>query len=548
MKPTSPPQSNEGPRPPLWVPVAVPLLFLAVSLWLAGRHTLFEEWDGAMQMFGAREIAQGMGYTGWASHYWPPLYALLLLLCSKWTTFFMAGKLISVVSGALLVWVVYLLGVSLSGSARVGVVAQMLLATNQLFLNTAIQIENHTLASLLFAVGVLLALIALRRQTWPWFAALGASVGLAGLARHTNLSLLPAVLLLTCLQLRGRRALLPCLALLVTFALVSAPWFYANYRANGSPLATWQHTNVGLSVIPRAFGITRAQWWWETQSQYHSIRDLITATPVGYVRNALATFRDMARLVLQFLGPMGATGLLGALLLPWLGSLSRGATAPDRRGWLTLWLCAGAYLALVCQAFVYGVVVMPFVGFLALTTALLMQHLVRRPWPQHRRYRYVGVMVALVLLLGANVYASYGNLSTYLRDTEDMGEMIAAEAVGSALREGDAQIASKYVMALNPARAYYSGSRYMCVPLYFRSDDPVALATYRGLTPEVLNWAPRYPFRPMVNRADYLIFDESAKHFLPQYAYLMDPHTKRVPPNWEVRYHEAGVVVWRINW
>ena len=539
MKPISQPQSNEKTRPPIWVPVAVPLLFLAAGLWLAGRHTLFEEWDGAMQMFGAREISQGMGYTGWASHYWPPLYAVLLLLLSKWTTFFAAGKLISVLSGALLIWVVYLLGTALSGSARVGVVAQALLATNQLFWNTTIQIENHTLAALLFTVAVLVALIALRRQTWPWFAALGAAVGLAGLCRYTNLSLLPAVIVLIFVFVRGRRAWLYSLVCGAAFLAISAPWFYANYRANGSPLATWQYTNIGLSVMPRAWGIPRMSWWWEVQAKFHSIGDIIRATPTGYVRNFLAVSRDMVRLVLALLGAMGVTGLTGAVGLPWL---------VERRKWLPLWLAAAGYLLLVCQAFVYGVVVMPFVGFLALTTALLAQHLVRRPWPQWTRYRYGAVAAALVLLLGANLYVSYGNLSAYLRDTEDMGEMIAAEAVGSALRGGDAQIASKYVMAVNPARAYYSGSRYMCLPLYFRSDDPVALVTYRGLAPEVLNWAPRYPFRPMVNRADYLIFDEAAKRFLPQYAYLMDPHTQRVPPNWEVRCREPGVVVWKINW
>jgi len=235
---------------------------------------------------------------------------------------------------------------------------------------------------------------------------------------------------------------------------------------------------------------------------------------------------------------MAATGLAGALCLPWL---------VERRQWLPLWLAAAGYLLLVCQAFVYGVVVMPFVGFLALTTALLARHLVRDPWPQWTRYRYGAVAAALVLLLGTNVYASYGNLSTYLKDTKDMGEMIGAEAVGMALR-GDRGIQDKYVMAVNPCRAYYTGSRFMCLPLYFKSDDPVALVTYRGLKPEVLNWAPRYPFRPMVNRADYLIFDEAAKRFLPQYAYLMDPQTKRVPANWEVRCREPGVVVWKINW
>ncbi|MEI6503716.1 MAG: hypothetical protein WCP21_22125, partial [Armatimonadota bacterium] len=364
------------------------------------------------------------------------------------------------------------------------------------------------------------------------------------LARYTNLSLLPALLALTWLHLRGRRAVVPCLLLTVAFALVSAPWFYANYRASGSPLATWQYTNIGMSVIPRVTGLNRAQWWWDTQSQYHSIGDLIATTPGGYVRNFLATGRDTVGLIVQQLGPLGAAGLLGALALPWL---------VDRRRMATLWLCAGAYLALVCQAFVYPPVAVPFVAFMALTTALAAQRLVRLGRPTRRLYRYGGVLPALALLLASNLHVSYGNVTKYLADRSDSGQMVGAASIGEQL-QGDPDIQSKYVMAVNPCRAVYANwsagvpSRYLCLPLYFKSDDPVALVTYRGLSPEVLNWAPRYPFRPMVNRADYLIFDEAAKSFLPQYAYLMDPHTQRVPPNWEVRCREPGVVVWKINW
>lgn len=543
MNHPSQPQPPLRPPVPCWAPFVLPLLFLVVGLWLADRHTLFEEWDGAMQAFAAREIGAGLGYTGWASHYWPPLFAVLLLLGSKFTSYFVAGKVISVVSGALLLWVIYRVGHELTGSARVGVVAQALLATNQLFLNTSIQVENHTLAALLFTVAVLAALVAFRRQTWGAFALLGVAVGLAGLARYTNLSLIGALVVLAVLFLRGRKAWLGVSVAAAAFLIVSMPWFVANTCANGSPLATWQHTNIGLSVMPRAFGITRVQWWWDLQSQYHSVGDLLRATPGGYVRNFAHTLLDFARLVLQFLGPLGVLGAAGALLLPWL--LPRRVIFPERLGCLTLWLAAAAYLALVCQAFVYGVVLMPFVGFLALTTAVLAQRLTRP--------RLLPVALGLALLLAANVYFSYGNLTQYLSDRSDGGSMVAAADIGEQT-EGDEGIQDKYVMAVNPCRAFYAAwstgapSRFLCLPLYFQSDDPVALVTYRGLSDTVKQWAPRYPFQTPAGRADYLIFDEAAKGFLPQYAYLMDPNTKRVPQNWEARCVEPGVVVWRIHW
>ena len=76
------------------LPLAVPVLFLAVGLALAAQHTILEEWDGALHIFAASEIAQGAGYTGWASHFWPPLFPLLILALSPLMTAFAAGKLI----------------------------------------------------------------------------------------------------------------------------------------------------------------------------------------------------------------------------------------------------------------------------------------------------------------------------------------------------------------------------------------------------------------------------------------------------------------------
>lgn len=517
----------------------VPALFLLVGSWLAARHILFEEWDGCIQAFAAKEMAQGLGYTGWASHYWPPLFSVLLLLLSKWMSYFVAGKAISVVSGTLLVAIMYPLALEVSRSRRVALATQLLLATNQLFLNTSIQIENHTLATLLFALTVLLALVAVRRQSLSWVLAWGACAGLAGLTRYTNMVLAPAGVLLILLLIGGRRRFGYALVFLAAFIAVGSPWYAFNYHVNGAPLATWLYHNVGKEVIPKAWHSTPAKFWWSDQAHFHSLRDIILANPRVYLRNFLSQLRMTVTLIITLTGLLGVVGFVGALALPRL---------TERRCWLTLWVCAAAYVALTCQAFVYGVVMMPFLPFIALTAAMLLAHLAR--WYRRQRPKAPATAIASVifaLLLAMNLQASYRNLTTYLSDRSDEGEMVAAEAVGSALNR-DPLIGQKYVMATNPARAYYAGSRFMCLPLYFTSDDPTALVTYRGLPTEVLNWAPRYPFRPMVNRADYLIYDEAARRFLPQYAYLMDAKSKRVPENWSPVYAAPDVVVWRIRW
>lgn len=521
------------------LPVLIPAAYLLVGLYLASRHTLFEEWDGCIQTFAAKEMAQGMGYTGWASHYWPPLFTVLLLVLGKWTSYFTAGKLISVVSGALLIGLTYPLARELSASRNVRLAAQLLVATNQLFLNTSIQIENHTLATLLFTLAVWLLLVSLREPKLDWILRCGVAAGLAALTRYTNMMLALAGLLLLLLFIPGRRRFVYALAFLAVFIVVGSPWYAFNYSVNGSPLANWHYENIGREVIARAWHITPAEFWWSAQEHFHSVGDIFRAAPRAYCLNVLSKMRATLQLILALTGPMGALGLVGVVALPRL---------TDRRSWLTLWIAAAAYVALTCQAFVYGVVMMPFVPFLAVTAALLVAHIAQ--WAQNRwSLKSAKTMAAgvIVLLVAMNLQASYRNLTGYLNDRSDQGEMVAAEAVGAALA-ADPLIAEKYVMAVNPARAYYAGSQFMCLPLHFNNDDPKALVTYKGLPAAVLRWAPRYPFRPMVNRADYLIYDEAAQRFLPQYGYLMDAKTKRVPANWSAVYVGPGVVVWSIKW
>lgn len=517
----------------------MPALFLLLASWLAAQHGLFEEWDGCAQVFGAQEIAQGMGYTGWASHYWPPLFTLLLLLLSKGMTYFVAGKVISVVSGALLLAIIFPLAMELSRSRTVALASQLLLATNQLFLNTSIQNENHTLATMLFALAMLLALIALRRQTLSWVLAWGAAAGLAAMARYTNLILAPAGLVLILMLVHDRRRFAYALVFLTIFIAIGSPWYYLNHVNNGSPLANWHYENIGREVIGRAWGITPAEFWWSAQSQFHNVRDIFLASPRDYCLNVLSKLKETLSLIPTFTGLVGVVGLAGVLALPRL---------IDRRCWLTLWVTAAMYVGLTCQAFVYGVVMMPYLPFVALAAMLLLRalaHRLRRQKPHVPVMALAGVVLALLLVADVNV--SCRNLTRYLKDTDDGGQMVAAQQVTQALKR-DPQIAHKHVMALNPCRAYYSGSGYLLLPTYLQSDDPTTLVTYRGVPPEARQWALRYPFRPMVDRADYLIFDRAAKVSLPQFAYLLDRDTARVPRNWRPVYAAPGIAVWAIRW
>ncbi|MHB8994503.1 MAG: ArnT family glycosyltransferase [Armatimonadota bacterium] len=529
------------------LPLAVPLVFLAVGLALASQHTILEEWDGALHIFAARELAQGAGYTGWASHFWPPLFPLLILALSPLMTAFAAGKLISVLAAALLLLVSYYLAVELSGSRKVALASQLLLATNPLFVGASFQCENHMLDSLLYVSTILLLIVSLRKGKMRWFLAAGVCAGLAGLSRYTSMSLIPAgvlaILWLTRPRanhfLTGRRRLAACGTFVLGFLIIQAPWFYLNYRATGSVVGTWQYLNIGLSVMPRVWPITRVQWWWLYQSQIHSIGDIIAASRLEYLANFAATLRAAVVMVLHDNGWLGLPGLAGVLALPWL--MARRKALAGR--WMAPVIAAICYVALVCQAFVFGEVFLSFSVLLGITALLLLRRLAHlAPAPVQTG----AVAFVLLALLAGNVAHSNRNTLQYLHNVADDGALTKTAEITRVL-QSDPQIGSRYLMTLHGARAYYAGSRYMCIPLYFQNDDPAALVTYGGLTEAVRRWAPRHPFRPMVDRADYLVFDEAAQHYLPQFAYLLDPATKRVPKTWKAIYAAPGVVVWRVR-
>lgn len=530
------------------LPLLLPVLFLVVGLALAAQHTILEEWDGAQYIFAAREMAQGAGYSGWASHFWPPLYPLLIIWLSPLMGAFAAGKLISVVSASLLLLIAYYLAVELSGSRKIALASQLLLATNPLFVGASFQCENHLLDSLFYVSAILLLIVSLRTGKMRWFIAAGACAGLAGLSRYTSMSFVPAALVAILWLTRPcgtytlglKRRLAACAGFVLSFLLIESPWLVANYRLNGSPIATWQYLNVGLSVMPRVWPINRMQWWWLYQEQFHSLGGVIAASRLQYLANFAATTKAAAVMVLHDNGWIGLPGMLGILALPWLlGKQKHLATR-----WMVPVIAAACYVGLVCQAFVFGEVFLSFSVLLGIATMLLMRRSVQSIGSA--QVRSGAAILALLVLLAGNVAQSHRNITQYLSNIADDGELTGAAAVTQVLR-ADPQISSKYVMSVHGGRAYYAGSRWMCVPLYFRNNDPVALVTYRGLPEAVRQWAPRYPFRPMVDRADYLIFDKAALQHLPQFSYLMDPQTKRVPKTWKALYAAPGVVAWKVR-
>ena len=269
----------------------------------------------------AKNLMAGKPYT--FMHH-PPGYPLLLAAVSSVTgDLFLAGKLISAFSAALLGWVAYLLLKALFGR-RVAFAATAL---------TMLRLAPFSFLAATDVVGALLMTlpiwVLLRRPRLTWTSCFlgGVVAGVAYLVRANGIFVVAglggAVL---CVNLNhepvsrraGRAALFACGALLVTLH-----WFLMNWKLHGSPFASTEYLQIGahfFGTINDALGTSLA----EAETKFHSLWDVVSLDPLGmagsYLNSVLNDYpRELASHALMF--PAYVFVGIGALLV--LTRLSR---------------------------------------------------------------------------------------------------------------------------------------------------------------------------------------------------------------------------------
>jgi len=519
--------------------VWIPLLYALLLLPLFFLHDTFEEWDGVIQFFAGREILTGSGYNGWASHFWPPLYPLLVGLGNLFIHGFAAAKLVSAVSSILLLYVAYEIAVELSNEKTTGLLTQLFLCLNPLYVLSSLQAENHMLDSFFFVSGLLFLLKSLKEKNAKTLLATGLLCGLAGLSRYTSYALVPTSLIVLMLILDLKKAIRLSLVFVLGFALVSLPWWYYNTLANGSPLHTWQYMNIGAAVVPKIEG--KQEWWWSTQSRFNGILGIVSAMPLAYLRNFARNVISSSKLLLM------SAGVLVPFALP---AVFASVIKLKRNALVALVGLTSMYIVVVSQAFVFEQV---FLSWTVIMTSLSVMFLLDYVDSCEKRYAFLKrcrciVWVIACLSVAGSILTFY-RIVPYISDKSDGGQLADSQSVTKALREHDPNIETKFIMAIHPARAYYVGAKYLMIPLYYEGSLD-GLVTYEGMSERVKTYAQKYP-STIANskiRADYVIYDINVKRCLPQFAFLLDPSSKKVPRNFKVVYRSGKVVVYEVVW
>ncbi len=496
----------------------MPSLFFGLGLWLIFTCGASAEFDGIMQFNSAREFLRGEGYVGWASHFWPPLFGLLMALGEHIADPLLIGKVISLVSASTLLLVTYRFVYKYSSSVILGWVGQLLLITNSVFFLSALESENHTLDSLFYVAVILLVLslfIENKKGPGPARKSMGRSIlligflaGLGGLTRYTSYALLPPMVL-ALLFVRGpfKKKLKSLTAVFSVFALLNLFWWVSNFKLNGSPLHTWQYLNIGSRVYPGG----ELVWWWQDQKNYFGLSSILQDFPQEYWLNFVSNLQKIFAILWDSLRSVIGFWILSLLMVgmfkkKWALNLRERLIKLLSSGVLWVGLAfLGVYVILVSQAFVFNEVLLSWIVLFLVGIALLFQKFF-----EMRIYRRLVFPVLVVLAF----YQIAQNVAKY---RSHLFEQAHFAQVGELLKS-DPAIEGKVIMSVNAAYAHYAGSKFLMMPLYYPTLDVKGMIAYLGVLPKVLSYAPKLPVDLdfTQKRADYFIVDEDSRKFFPE--------------------------------
>jgi 4-amino-4-deoxy-L-arabinose transferase-like glycosyltransferase len=527
--------------PGIWIPIAYAIVLVILSQF----HSVFDEWGGVMQLFSGRGILAGMGYRGWASYFWPPLFSFLIAVGSLIVPGFVAGKLISILSASALLLVAFHFAQELSHRREIGWWAQVFVLLSPIYVYNSLLAHNHMLDALLFVTGLYLFLRSLRDPRPGKLLVVGLVCGLAGLTRYTSYVLLALPFFLFFIKPGFWRAIRLGVAFWVGFAAISLPWWYANTVSNGSPLYSLEYLNICTSIVAHNPGTNQSLWWCADQN-LKGITDLVTTYPLEYVKNIAKNVFQSAKLLVTY----------GGVLLPFvLPAFFESVFVIEPKHWIAVFGTLALGVALVSQAFVNEWYLLgSIVPIIIITAIFVLQYLGRamEEYPILGKYHVRQLFLALLVVGGL---ALTGNrLVNLFKDDRDYLLLGDVEGVTQALKEHDPDLGSKVVMANDPGRAYYAGSKYLVTPEEYEGTVE-AMVSYEGIRESVRNYAPKYPpsMAQSQLKADYLVYFGTPDIWrgpreLPQFSFLLDPQSDEIPSNFELVYQAPNVVAYEIHW
>jgi 4-amino-4-deoxy-L-arabinose transferase-like glycosyltransferase len=357
-----------------WLPIlALLLAFLSAGVWLHRHHEVpmldVAERDGIDYMRRASgpvfsaDPNHGIGY---------PL--AIRAVKALGPDSFSAAKIVSLASGAVLVFSVWWLFAAL-GSRRVGLFAAALAACSGQTLIWSVTILSDMLAASAAFLAVTLLLVPKRSSTGYWLLA-GAACGVAYLTRHIYLVFLALPILLWALEGPRRsglgRSLRPLAGFLAGFLVVTLPWLVYMGVEHGNPFWNRSYLNVAWKMYGgRTDPALPPLAPFPDPERFSGMLDVIQSDPSLFFGSWAASLLRLPVAVSLLVPPVGALAVVG--LLFWVRSL-------DRRRIVFLLANLG-YAVTVTLVWIHARFILIFIPVVALGVACAVAALPRRIEP-----------------------------------------------------------------------------------------------------------------------------------------------------------------------
>lgn len=516
--------------------LAIPIIYFTICLILSYFHSTFEEWDGVIQCFQGNEIFNGSGYKNYGSHYWPPLFSVLVGLLSSFTSGMFAARFISILASALTLVVVFAIIKEFTNDNRIALISQILIALNPYYFISSIQAENHMLDTFFFIIAFFFIVKVVKFPDRKVnIILLAGSTAFATLSRYTSYALIPLILIVFIFFTKRKYFFGNFIVFSFTFFLINFPWYYYNFLNNGNPLHTWQYLNIGSYIYP---GGVR-EWQWFGQTDYFTTGQVISDFPKEYIANFIKNVIDGCIQLLR------ATKIIIIFCILLIISQRKNITIHSFKPFFMnpfiqiVLLGFLGFLFLVSQAFVFMEV---FLSWNVLITILLLLTTINLIDVNKIGKPQIFVLLFLLLL---NIGYTGVHVSEYLFNKDDSGQLVDHKEITDILKK-EKNITNSYIMCTHPARAYYINSHYLMLPEYFKGDVG-QLVNYDGLSDKVKTTQPKYPnVRNLDIHADYLILETFSRKMLPQFEFLFEESDPRIPNNFKLLYKSSNAVVYKI--
>ncbi|MGF6924705.1 4-amino-4-deoxy-L-arabinose transferase-like glycosyltransferase [Chitinophaga sp. W2I13] len=533
-------------KPALWKGALIPLAYFILTFFIAQHHTLFEEWDGAMQYLAGVDLFEGKGYRGVSSHFWPPLFTLLTgLFTWIFQDGFAAAKFISVLSSSVLLLVIYRFVMKFTGSQVPAFLAQLLVAANPTYFLYSIQAQNVMLDTMFYVSAICFFFQALQSASYKYLFITGIMAGLAGLTRYTSYALLPSFIILLFFYYRPRAASSNVFTLFVGFAIVSLPWWIINTLNSGGPFNSWHYLNVGYGLSYQSAPVN-PKWWWHDQASYNSVWQIMRQSPLDYGKHFLYNVMEVfSTLTIKTL--LSFIGCIILFFIQFLSTRKCRSFLADNKFFLVIATCLIMYTGLISQAFIIDRLLLSWFAITGMAIAVLL-YTIGMSDPGWIKLKPL-VAGALLFFLLINVIVTIRKMDIYLDDKNDSGQLADMEKITQLLKAQDPDLSQKTIMAIHPASAYYLGCRFVMIPLYYDSNNINDWIAYGHLAPKVINYVPRFPGDLDITKSpvNYLIFNRLSSTYLPQFSFLLDEHTDKIPANFERLLLTKDVALYRIT-